>query len=259
LPKRIDPSVVDRQQKVSAMSTVVKCPACQRKLKVAPASVGKSVRCTCGQVFKARDDGAAAAPSADTLMVACDGCGTRLKVPASARGRKMKCSKCATIFVVTDTAALVPPVKVTPAVHEVEEEPVRSVKPAGRPAPPILEDDNAEPMILEDEPVEEPRPRPQGKTRPQPTAVPPQTADKAIVPQAKARSGGCLLNLFVLLLVVAYAGVLLPMYYEMIDWLPFSKPPSAPAVRPIPGGRTVPEKRDAQPENDAKEAKADET
>ena len=37
------------------MSTVVSCPQCQRKLKIAPTSVGKSVKCPCGNVFKAQE------------------------------------------------------------------------------------------------------------------------------------------------------------------------------------------------------------
>ena len=94
------------------MATLISCPKCHHKIKVAPATMGKSVKCSCGNVFKAIEK-SEPSPTAgtETLLVNCDACGTRLKVPVSARGRKMKCSKCAATFLVgaSDAAADPPP------------------------------------------------------------------------------------------------------------------------------------------------------
>src|ERR1700693_6375404 len=112
------------------MSIVVSCPKCERKLKVAETSLGRSVKCPCGNVFKAHETGDAAAPpkpaAAEMLVVACAECGTKLKVPTSAQGKKMKCAKCGATFVVGDGQPPIPP----------------PVKPAPvPPSPPLFEDE----------------------------------------------------------------------------------------------------------------------
>jgi uncharacterized protein (TIGR03067 family) len=81
---------------------IVSCPECQKKLKVADTSVGKKVKCSCGQVFVA--DAGASAPAAaavapDKVVVACSECGAKLKVAETSLGKKMKCPKCASVFV----------------------------------------------------------------------------------------------------------------------------------------------------------------
>src|SRR6516164_3969451 len=90
------------------MATLVTCPQCQKKLKVAEASIGKSVKCPCGNVFKAQAAETQAEvpstsptpPATSMVIVACDSCQSKLKVPTSAQGKKMKCSKCGATFVV---------------------------------------------------------------------------------------------------------------------------------------------------------------
>jgi predicted Zn finger-like uncharacterized protein len=204
------------------MSTVVTCPACQRKLKVAPASVGKSVKCPCGNVFVAHEaapEPAAATMLAETIIIACDNCHTRLKVPASARGRKMKCSKCATVFVVGGEEVLTPP----PLAFEAEPEAPRP-RPGKAPArPPSLAGEDA---LAEFE--EAPPPRPKGKGRPAPLAL---ADDEGARPRAQApapSSGvvGCLLNLLVLAIVLAYAAAFVPFYLHVVtyDQLGLHKP-----------------------------------
>lgn len=215
------------------MSTVVSCPQCQRKLKIAPTSIGKSVKCPCGNVFKAQEaEEPAAAPrtptpglAAATLVVACDGCQARLKVPESARGRKMKCSKCGTMFVVPQDDA--PPArKASPArppffENDPEDEP-RPAKKSASSKPAFVEDDQGN---IE---LEEPQPR-RGKGKAAGRAV-----DEAAAPrkQPAAASGcaGCVLSIFVLFIVVGYSAALAALHYypetvsEYVE-LPFSRPP----------------------------------
>src|SRR5437588_638236 len=45
------------------MQTIVSCPACDKKLKVATTSVGKSVKCPCGNVFVAHAAASEPAPA----------------------------------------------------------------------------------------------------------------------------------------------------------------------------------------------------
>ena len=92
---------------------IVSCPECQKKLKVADTSVGKKVKCTCGQVFVAQTAEAVplATPVAvsDKVVVACTECGAMLKVAATSLGKKMKCPKCASVFVAATEKARPPP------------------------------------------------------------------------------------------------------------------------------------------------------
>jgi uncharacterized protein (TIGR03067 family) len=79
---------------------IVSCPECQKRLKVADASIGKKVKCSCGRVFVAEAEAAApAAVASDKVMVACSECGAKLKVAGTSLGKKMKCPKCASVFV----------------------------------------------------------------------------------------------------------------------------------------------------------------
>src|SRR3954467_15522994 len=100
---------------------VVSCPECSKKLKVADTSVGKKVKCSCGNVFVARLEDAAppvktAAVVAEKVFVACTECGSKLKVATTSLGQKTKCPKCPSVCVPNIEA------------HEEEEE-------APRPAP----------------------------------------------------------------------------------------------------------------------------
>jgi hypothetical protein len=221
------------------MATLVSCPKCRHKLKVAPATLGKSVKCSCGNVFKATEPDAAA-PVAETLLVSCEVCGTRLKVLATSRGRKMKCSKCAATFVVHAEDA--PPVRAgnhqtappSPFVDEPLED-MPAVKPARVPTPPFLDDVDVELL---------PRPAKRGKAPPTRDAIATPTPAPKPAPPTAAGAGGCLLNLFVLFIVIAYAGVLVPTYLGYVP-LPFEKPPPAPAK----GSPVVPAPENANPPN----------
>ena len=102
---------------------IVSCPECSKKLKVAEASIGKKIKCSCGQVFvaEAAMAVATAAPvaegSADKVVVACTECSAKLKVAVPSLGKKMKCPKCAAVFV----AALDKPPTAEPEIEVVEE------------------------------------------------------------------------------------------------------------------------------------------
>ncbi len=81
---------------------IVSCPDCGKKLKVADTSVGKKVKCSCGNIFVAQVEAApapAAAVAAEKVFVACTACSAKLKVGTSSLGKKMKCPKCASVFV----------------------------------------------------------------------------------------------------------------------------------------------------------------
>src|SRR4029079_8307633 len=83
---------------------IVSCPECNKKLKVADASVGKKVKCSCGNIFVAQVEAPAApveaAPMApEKVFVACTECSAKLKVAPTSRGKKMKCPRCASVFV----------------------------------------------------------------------------------------------------------------------------------------------------------------
>jgi predicted Zn finger-like uncharacterized protein len=245
------------------MPTIVSCPQCQRKLKIAPASIGKSVKCPCGNVFKAQeaDEPAAAprtptpAPAAATLVVACDGCQTKLKVPASARGRKMKCSKCGTTFAVPLDDA--PPARkaapTRPPFFEdaPEDEPRPSRKPAA-PKPAFVEDDDGN---IE---VEEPQPR-RGKGK-----TPGRAGEEAAAPrkQPAPASGcvGCILSIFVLFIVLGYSAALSALHFypetvsEYVE-LPFGKPP--PELGKLRNAPRVPDADNKENNNDADGEKKD--
>lgn len=60
------------------MQPIVSCPECGRKLKVAPASLGRRVKCTCGAIFIAPAD--AAGPPPEPIAV-------RFEDDAPPRGR----------------------------------------------------------------------------------------------------------------------------------------------------------------------------
>lgn len=79
---------------------IVSCPECSKKLKVSDTSVGKKVKCSCGHVFVAMAEAAAAvaAVAAEKVFVACTACTAKLKVATTSLGKKMKCPKCASVF-----------------------------------------------------------------------------------------------------------------------------------------------------------------
>ncbi len=173
------------------MSTVVSCPECQRKLKVAPDSLGKKVRCPDGHVFVAQASAEALAP-ADVIVVHCTGCGTKLKVPASAQGRKMKCSSCAAVFVVGGAAPPPPPLPVVvepePLVEEDAELP-RARRPlVGR----VSDADWVESASRKPKPL-------------------PRTTTVSRVP------GAPLLTALTVLIALAYGGVLAALYLDVLD------------------------------------------
>ena len=75
---------------------IVSCPECQKRLKVADTSVGKKVKCSCGQIFAAQTESAAATPipvaaPSDKVVVSCTECGAKLRVVETSLGKKMKC------------------------------------------------------------------------------------------------------------------------------------------------------------------------
>jgi len=76
---------------------LVNCPECQQKLKVADTSLGKKVKCSCGNVFVAPTGDAAPgqtiAVEPDKVLVACTACSAKLKVAVTSLGKKMKCPK----------------------------------------------------------------------------------------------------------------------------------------------------------------------
>lgn len=88
---------------------VIRCPECSKKLKVADTSVGKKVKCSCGNIFVAETEEKAAAPlpvkkaavavAAEKVFVSCTNCEGKLKVATTSLGKKMKCPKCAGVFV----------------------------------------------------------------------------------------------------------------------------------------------------------------
>ncbi|MSU80366.1 MAG: WD40 repeat domain-containing protein [Gemmataceae bacterium] len=80
------------------------------------ASVGKKVKCSCGNVFVA-DEEAAAPPMrkpaavADKVTVACTECSSPLKVGSASLGKKIKCPKCAAVFIASAEGDAPPPIK----------------------------------------------------------------------------------------------------------------------------------------------------
>ncbi len=114
---------------------IVSCPDCGKKLKVSDASVGKKVKCSCGNVFVAEEEAEAApvrrpmatAAVAEKVTVACTECSSPLKVGAASLGKKMKCPKCAAVFV---------------AAVEEEDDAPPPVKKGAKPRPPVIDDDD---------------------------------------------------------------------------------------------------------------------
>jgi hypothetical protein len=103
---------------------IVSCPACSKKLKVADTSIGKKVKCSCGNIFVAEAGESAVAPAVaptpvgapEKVLVACTDCGAKLKVGTASLGKKMKCPKCAGVFIASlGEQAVVPPAPPTPA------------------------------------------------------------------------------------------------------------------------------------------------
>lgn len=181
---------------------IVRCTACEKKLKVADTSLGKKVKCTCGHIFVAATEAAAevtsivAAAVAEKLIVACTECGSKLKVAASSLGKKMKCPKCAAVFVANKPPAEEPsaaPVAVAPdqeddwmsfAQAESKEDEPKSRK--GKAPPPMMEADD-----------DEPAPKATGRPEPKrPVPVPPETPKKY--------PSRLLVNLFVFFLLFVF-------------------------------------------------------
>ena len=221
------------------MATLVTCPQCQKKLKVAEASLGKSVKCPCGNVFKAPAAEAPAevpsnSPSPVTpsmMIVSCSSCESKLKVPTSSVGKKMKCSKCGATFVVSADAEApikskpMPPPRSAPPAFESEAE--EEAGPAtGKPA-----------WMSDDEPEVVPA-RNSGKPAASRAAVPAAAASAEAQKQPAKPSGcvGCLLSVVVFFIVLGYFAalglVLAPSQIdnEFINEIikgvtPFEKPP----------------------------------
>src|ERR1043165_3691309 len=88
---------------------VVSCPEGNKKLKVADTSIGKKVKCSCGNIFVAEVEGASAPPpppkkaaaavSPEYVFVGWTECGAQLKVATTSWGKKMKSPKCSSVFV----------------------------------------------------------------------------------------------------------------------------------------------------------------
>jgi DNA-directed RNA polymerase subunit RPC12/RpoP len=120
---------------------IVSCTACQKKLKVADASVGKKVKCACGHVFVAE----LKAEASDKIIVNCTECGTKLKVAPASLGTKMKCPKCSTAFMAGEAKpTAVSPIQVEDDLLsygdiEVKSEPAKKLK-KGKSAPIMYED-----------------------------------------------------------------------------------------------------------------------
>jgi uncharacterized protein (TIGR03067 family) len=101
---------------------VVSCPECSKRLKVADTSLGKKVKCSCGNIFVAEEgNGGLAAPkkpaavvAPEKVFVSCSECGSKLKVATTSLGKKMKCPKCASVFIanIEDEEPPPPPRKV---------------------------------------------------------------------------------------------------------------------------------------------------
>ena len=220
---------------------IVRCPECQKKLKVADASVGKKVRCSCGHVFVAQTDHAgpvpspAAATAPDKVVVACTECAAKLKVAGASLGKRMKCPKCAAVFV-----AAAPPVKKAPPSDELEEfeEPVPKSK--GKPAKNEDADDLLafgqeeanektakaanEELYADDEDVP-----PKGKAKPgkKPAPKPFDDDDEAPRPKGKAKKtdpdedddeapvypSRLLVNILVAFMVLGFVGVFVALFF----------------------------------------------
>ncbi|MBI2804968.1 MAG: DUF1559 domain-containing protein [Planctomycetes bacterium] len=229
---------------------IVTCSDCSKKLKVADTSLGKKVKCTCGNVFVAQEAEAAAparpAPVAagDKVMVECTECSAKLKVAATSLGKKMKCPKCASVFIAAaeeeeppaKTVKKTPPVVV--AVDDDEEE---VVKPRAKTKPAKTDEDDlfmfAQGQSAGDDEVEETKPRarakksdddeqddwapPKSKASKASKARPPQRRDDDDEPdETPVYPSRLLANLFVVFLLLVYCGLFL---VSFLDYFPLAK------------------------------------
>lgn len=206
---------------------IVSCSACQKKLKVADTSVGKKVKCSCGNIFVAEADSSAvmatpvmAVEAPDKVIVACTECGSKLKVATASVGKKLKCPKCAAVFVANiDMAAASPPVMAAPVVASAvvvpadedddfaafaraESKDEDGAKPKkGKAPPPMVDDDDDAPWT------------PKAKGKPEPKRPVPTNADAP-----KKYPSRILVNCFVFFMLFGFlaffAGVFLFMDEE---------------------------------------------
>jgi uncharacterized protein (TIGR03067 family) len=147
---------------------IVSCPECNKKLKVADTSVGKKVKCSCGNIFVAQVDAPVEAvpAAAEKVYVACTECGAKLKVPTTSLGKKMKCPKCAGIFVaqLEEEAPPPPPPEPEPELADDEDMPPPMAKPIKKP---VMDDDDLAAFADDErrmgEEEEMPRPKAKGK------------------------------------------------------------------------------------------------
>jgi hypothetical protein len=180
---------------------IVNCPECSKKLKVADASVGKKVKCTCGTVFVAEAADAPAAPSqvppaapsvAEKVLVACTECASKLKVAATSLGKKMKCPKCGGVFVAALPAtALAEETMKRPAPAEDEEEPLHFADAESKDDDLEEEEDLPKPKVM-------PRKKQMDEEEEDEEDDAPEPAAKPVYPSR------LWVNLFVLFLVIAY-------------------------------------------------------
>jgi len=231
---------------------IVSCPACDKKLKVADTSVGKKVKCSCGNIFIAMAEAPApvAAAVPDKVMVSCTECGANLKVASTSLGKKMKCPKCAAVFVAAldEEPPLAAPIKkaAPPVAEEFEDE-----DDAPRPAPKVNKKDEDDLFAFGQEETEEETPskskakkksgdegefedeapRSKGNKKaadddeaPSPRAKgakPPAMKDDAEKPIYPSR---ILANIFVTLLLLAYAAFFVLVFvFDFDTYMPPSK------------------------------------
>lgn len=139
---------------------IVSCPECNKKLKVADTSVGKKVKCSCGNIFVAQVEAPVeAAPAApEKVFVACTECGAKLKVATTSLGKKMKCPKCAGIFVAQIQEEAPPPLP-EPEFAD-DDAPPPMAKPIKKAA---VDDDDLMSFAADEE--EMPKPKGKGKSK----------------------------------------------------------------------------------------------
>ena len=200
---------------------IVQCPECNKKLKVADTSVGKKVKCSCGQVFVAAppDDAApppkpavAAAAAPEKVFVACTECGAKLKVATASLGKKMKCPKCAAVFVAKIEAAPKP----KPAVDDDDLDDLMNFAQSEAQSDSMSEDEEDLPKSKgkapkkaafddDEEEDELPKPKPGKKAAKPPVDDDEDEEDDSPDPNAKpVYPSRLVLNIIVLLLVLAY-------------------------------------------------------
>jgi len=193
---------------------IVSCSACQKKLKVADASLGKKVKCSCGNVFVAEETNAPAVglseSGTDKVIVACTECGSKLKVAPAFLGKKMKCPKCAAVFIASVPAEAAKPVIVATPVEEDDLMVFAQADAREDDAPPPPKKSKAPPPMIEEDEEDEWTP----KSRSTPT--PARTDEPKKYP---SRVLATLFVFFMLSLFIAFfAGVYLFMEDEsMID------------------------------------------